>query len=346
MESMARILRSKTPGMVMIAVGMVLAAIVAGWFLNRARTCQSPAGFPTGGAWTTGAPIPTIRAETSATELDDRIYVAGGMISDWVATNALEVYDTASDIWRQAAPMPLPIHHAGVAAANGRIYVTGGYDDMGKMVRAEPDNSRAWVYDPQTDTWSSIADLPAPRAGHAMVTVGDKLYLVGGTGSGAAEVWTYDPATDIWNTHSAPMSTLREHVPAIVVDGHIYVIGGRWNDVSTPAVEVYDPTSDTWERKADLPTPRSALSLALLDGRIHAVGGEDLATGCTYGRHEAYDPQTDTWTTLADQPVPRHAMVSAVVDGRWYLIGGSTGAGAQTEPSLTGVTEIFSSSET
>jgi hypothetical protein len=56
---------------------------------------------------------------------------------------------------------------------------------------------------------------------------------------------------------------------------------------------------------------------------------------------EVYDTVTDSWTTLLDMPTPRHAMLSAVICDRWYLIGGATEAGARTEPSLTGILEIF-----
>lgn len=331
-------------GLALVAIGIVLGGIAISRVLpliTPGVVCPSNPELPMGGTWTQGARMPTARAETSAASLDGKIYVAGGMVTPWTATAVHEIYDTRTDSWQNAAPIPLAINHSGVASALGRIYITGGYDFIGKMVDAKPDIAQGWYYDPEADTWTEIAPMPSPRAAHTMVNIEDKLYLVGGTGEGALEVWVYDPAADSWEIREGLMKNPREHVPAVVLDGKIYVVGGRWQNISTAAVEVYDPAADTWTEVADIPTPRSALSVAVLDGKIHTIGGEELANGCTYGLHELYDPETDTWTALHNMPTPRHAMLSAVVDNQWYLIGGSSEAGQRTDASLTGVVEIF-----
>ena len=41
-------------------------------------------------------------------------------------------------------------------------------------------------------------------------------------------------------------------------------------------VEMYDPETDTWEQRADMPTPRSAVSTSVVDGKIFVIGGEQL----------------------------------------------------------------------
>ncbi len=325
-----------------LGLGGLLVARRLGVFDKVPVICPGDPNLPTIGAWSSGAAMPTIRAETAASDIDGRIYVAGGMVKQWLTTTTLEIYDTASDSWTSGAPMPYGIHHAGVTTANGRLYVIGGYDDMGKMVNARPDIADTWYYDPEQDKWFAVADMPSPRAAHAAVTLDGLIYVVAGTGTGAQDVWVYDPVADTWDaSRQGKLPTPREHVPAIVVDGKIWVIGGRWKDISTGAVEVYDPVSDTWERKADMPVPRSALALAVFDGRIYAAGGEDLGTYCTYGTIHVYDIASDTWTGMKDMPSPRHAMLSAVVNNRWYLIGGSSGANGATERDLTGIVEIF-----
>lgn len=342
---MQRFMKSKTPGILMLVVGLivvVVAVVKVTGILAPGVSCGGPTGLPLGGVWQTGAPMLTARAETAAIQIGDKIYVAGGMVKGWVTTTVNEIYDTVTNTWTTASPAPYGIHHAGVAAVNGKVYVIGGYDDMGKMVNAAPDIAHGWVYDPAADTWNAIADMPSTRAAGSAVTIDDKIFVVGGTGTGSRDVWVYDPATDTWDTsRTGKLPVETEHVPAVTLDGKIYVIGGRWNNISTPAVQVYDVQNDTWERKADIPVSRSALSLAVLDGKIHAVGGEELSNKCTYALHEEYDPATDTWTELADMPTGRHAMFSGVVNNRWYLIGGSSEAGSNTERALTGVVEIF-----
>lgn len=324
------------------AAALTLMLVKAASVLAPIPVCRGMNDLNEGGRWMRGKTIPQARVEPAVAMLDSRIYVVGGMMAGWLASNQVQVYDPLSGQWESAAPLPILVHHAGLAAIEGDLYMTGGYDDMGQMMRAEPRINQAWRYDPEADVWTRIADMPAPRAAHASIAINGLLYIVGGTGTAAREVWVYNPATDTWDTSQrALMPMAREHIAAVALDGQIYVVGGRWNNINTGATEKYDPASDTWTKLADMPTPRSTLSLAVLNGYIHAAGGEDMISGCTYAVHEVYDPDSDTWTKLADMPTPRQAMGAAVVDGRWYLISGSTGSARYAERGLTSLVEVF-----
>jgi N-acetylneuraminic acid mutarotase len=293
------------------------------------------------GEWNSVAQMPTPRSEIAAAVLDDLIYVGGGLapaIVGWEALAVFEVYDPATDSWHEAAPLPVGLHHLAMAAAGGKIYVTGGYDGA----NFDADVSATWAYDPTTDSWTRVADMPAPRAAHAMVNIDDMLYVVGGVGPEPTALWVYDPVTDTWDASRAPMPTAREHLAATTVDGQLYVIGGRWSgrgNLST--LEVYDPATDSWAQLADMPTPRGGLTAATLAGRIHVTGGEALDSLRTFGEHEVYDPTTDTWITLPDLPTPRHGLTSVVLNGQWYVIGGGTEAGFRTFVSLSDLVEVF-----
>jgi hypothetical protein len=299
---------------------------------------------PSGGSghWTTAAPMPIYRSEMAAAVLDGRIYVGGGLAGDTQfftgTTTAFQYYDPASNTWANAAPMPAPLHHLGMAALGGRIYVTGGYDgeDFNVDVKA------AWAYDPTTNAWSSIADMPFPRAAHASAAVGGLLYVVGGVGTGNTQLWTYDPATNAWDASRALLPTAREHLTAAEVGGKLYVIAGRWFPGGNLAtVEEYDPAANAWTARASIPTARSGLTSSALNGRIHVTGGEDLGTSNTFPQHEVYDPATGTWATFPPLPTSRHGLPSAVLGGRWYVIGGGLLAGSQTYSSLTNIVEVW-----
>jgi RNA polymerase sigma factor (sigma-70 family) len=133
---------------------------------------------------------------------------------------------------------------------------------------------------------------------------------------------------DTWSKKT-DMPTARGAMPASMVNGKIYVIGG-WGSgyFNMAVVEAYDPATDTWERKSDMPTQRGGLSACVVDGIIYAIGG---GSGPMLSTVEAYDPKTDTWTKKADMPTPR-AMgpSSCVVDGIIYVMGGGTSPTALT----------------
>ena len=83
---------------------------------------------------------------------------------------------------------------------------------------------------------------------------------------------------------------------------------------------MYDPVTDTWTKKADMPTSRGIFSASVGGGKIYAIGGM-IFGGSTLLTVEEYNPVTDTWTKKTGMPTPRTA-ATAVVNGRIYAIGG------------------------
>ena len=62
-----------------------------------------------------------------------------------------------------------------------------------------------------------------------------------------------------------------------------------------PTVEMYDPDTDTWTPRADMPTPRNT-SACVVDGKIYVIGGtSDKVKSFRLDTVEVYDPDTDTW---------------------------------------------------
>jgi hypothetical protein len=113
------------------------------------------------------------------------------------------------------------------------------------------------------------------------------------------------------------------------VNGKIYAIGGTlinpewYRGIST--VEEYNPATNTWTKKADMPTGRTYSSTCVVNGKIYAIGGFT-----TRDNHlspvEEYDPATDTWTRKADMPTARSGLSTSMVNGKIYAIGGWVGS--------------------
>jgi len=286
--------------------------------------------------WTAGAPMPTARSEIAAAELGGRIYVAGGL-AQFGTTDAFEVYDPASNSWKELAPLPEGRHHLALTALGDKLYLTGGYADLS----FSPNRKTGWAYDPKKNEWQPIADMPGPRAAHRTAAVGGKLFVAGGVGPNPLALWAYDPASDSWEAELAELPTGREHLTVTGSGGKLYVIAGRWGNQNLKVVEAYDPASNSWKPLADLPAPRGALTAAVIDGRIHVTGGEDLNSADTYADHWIYDPASDRWEQAEAMPTSRHGLDSAASGGRWYVIGGGTGAGFRTFFTLSDAVEVY-----
>jgi N-acetylneuraminic acid mutarotase len=178
--------------------------------------------------------------------------------------------------------------------------------------------------------WSRRADMPTIRGWFGTATVNGRIYAIGGIRPpNITTVEEYDPQTDTW-TRKADMPTKRDGLSAIALNGKIYAIGGLLEDWDTtgpvlPTVEEYNPATDTWTKKADMPYPRSDFSISVVNGKIYIFGGVAAQNWATLAAVEEYDPVTDTWTRKADMPTPRSKLAekAPAVNGRIYVIGGT-----------------------
>ena len=131
----------------------------------------------------------------------------------------------------------------------------------------------------------------------------------------------------------------RRNLAVAVVKGRIYAIGGtagmkvdgnNISDISTSAVEEYDPVSDRWIQKADMPTARSGFAAAVVKDRIYCMGGMNYVDDNRniLSTVEEYDPALDKWTKKADMPAARSYLSASAVNSRIYCIGGRNDNGA------------------
>ncbi len=59
---------------------------------------------------------------------------------------------------------------------------------------------------------------------------------------------------------------------------------------SAPENEEYDPASDSWASRADMPTPRHGLGVVAVGGRVFALSGGPHPGGTYSNVNEAYAP--------------------------------------------------------
>ncbi|MCP4203869.1 MAG: hypothetical protein GY769_18280 [bacterium] len=114
-----------------------------------------------------------------------------------------------------------------------------------------------------------------------------------------------------------PMPVANSEFDAARIGDHVYTVGGI-NDPRADELWRYTPASDTWRRMAGLPEHSHHTGVAVLGGRLYAVGGSGSEE-----RLQIYDPNTDTWSQGDELPTPRTAMAVAVVGGKLHAIGGA-----------------------
>jgi len=85
--------------------------------------------------------------------------------------------------------------------------------------------------------------------------------------------------------------------------------------MSTLSLPLVCAAENSWVSKASMPTARAYFGVAVVDGKIYAIGGAG-------GVNEAYNPETNTWTTKKPMPNPRTSFAIAAYENKIYCIGG------------------------
>ena len=281
--------------------------------------------------WTNGSSIPTPRTEVSATAVGDSVYVIGGFNVQGQPTKIVEIYNTRNNTWSSAAPLPHTSHHtAATRSFDGKVYVVGGFLDS----QWTPSN-RLFIYDPPKNQWHEGKQMPTARGALTANFINGTLYAVGGqsllssssspSGIILATNEAYDSASNTWIT-KASMPTARHHAASAVVNGKLYVIGGRVVEVSSTVNvnvnELYDPEKNTWTSLAPMPSKRSGIAAAANFDmiNIYVFGGEEPSK--TFNNNERYDIKANKWFIETPMPTARHGLGAASVHNKIYVLGG------------------------
>lgn len=131
---------------------------------------------PRKGSWTPQKPIPTPRSMCASTVIGNVIYVVGGRFLNSVLATA-EKFDSAANAWTACAPMPTARWSLMTVTAGGKIYAFGGISGVGNDRRAL---GIVEAFDPKTNAWESVGQMPEPRQGAAVAEVGGKIYILSG----------------------------------------------------------------------------------------------------------------------------------------------------------------------
>jgi N-acetylneuraminic acid mutarotase len=305
----------------LVALAGIAAVALAASGGNRGS--GPPASGSATDGWRSLAPSPLRRTEVGGGRIGRHVYVVGGFVPAGGATGRMLRYDIERDRWRRVRSLPIAVHHPGVTAHRGRLYVHGGLRTDGS--HSDP-TARLYRYNPERNRWRRLRDGRVPRIAHGFEALGGRLYAAGGNNDDGdlRSVEVYDPRRDRWR-RVPRMPTARHHVGAAVLDRKLYVVAGRAEGRNIDTLERFDPAAGErgrWRELEPIGVERSGFAAVPARGTIVAFGGEELGGGNTIGEVERYDPATDSWSRLPSMRTPRHGLAGVVRQGRLYAIEG------------------------
>ncbi len=188
-----------------------------------------------------------------------KIYVIGGIKGSTQYVDNVEIYDPASNTWKNGAAWPNP-RVTQFFDINGLICAVAGYRDVTEVSDVE-------CYDTAADKWSKRKPYPTGAAALNAVLSNGKIFVLGSESgkiterTAHAEGFVYDPAADTWS----PITNVPNVCtgPALAsVDDSAYMIGCPIGEGGDPAkgdrtlLYRYSLAANSWTTMADkLPTP-------------------------------------------------------------------------------------------
>jgi non-specific serine/threonine protein kinase len=329
---------------VLTGLVVVIAAAAGGWLIghnsnhrtNSTSTSNSPAPTqqtsapapPAPGSWALGRDSLFRVQQLQAAVLDNRIWLAGGLLGPDQATNKTEYYDPTLRTWGSGPNLPFLVHHAMLVNYHGQLWLIGGFLPVGHNLEAAA-SDQVLILDPAQNRWVEGPPLHHARAAAAAVVVGDQIVVVGGRTGGKTE--TEVKPTEIYNGkswHDAPdIPVPGDHLAGVTDGTYLYAIGGRALSVSDNhnALQRFDPATGQWTQLTPLPVADSDLGAAYIGGQLITFGGENLFS--VFRTARAYNLATKKWSTLQSLPVARHGMGVEVLGQTIYAIDGAAEPG-------------------
>jgi N-acetylneuraminic acid mutarotase len=93
-----------------------------------------------------------------------------------------------------------------------------------------------------------------------------------------------------------------------------------------PAQAAETNSASSWSTMSPMPTARGGFGIAVVNGKIYAIGGLNTDNQAL-NTVEEYNPLTNEWSSKMSMPTPRTGFATAVYDNKIYAIGGTVGNG-------------------
>ncbi len=241
---------------------------------------------------------------------------------------------TAKEIkspWSIAAPLPIKTQELYPAVHKGKLYVAGGIASRLGVIYF---TDRFFSYDPNKDQWEEETNLPEDLHHAALVSTGNRLFLVGGFNGGFTHVWrmrnaVYEYVDKTWVLQPSLPAPQAEGV-LTALEGNVHLVTGQ-----SPKGEANSKRSDhrevdthlvllagdeKWTSAAPIPLACNSATGGWISDSLIVTGGRN-ANG-NFSNTHIYDPKEDRWRSASPLPLPQAGTASVVVDNGLIVFGG------------------------
>jgi N-acetylneuraminic acid mutarotase/thiol-disulfide isomerase/thioredoxin len=296
------------------------------------------------GLWTAKTDMPAEKVNHGAAVLNGNVYIFGGSGTMGVSLDTY-IYNIATDTWTTApASAALQIGRISpmVEAVNGKIYIIGGYSQLAPLRIS----STVLEFDPASSLLATKATMPLPVAGAGSFVSNNKIFILGGCGTGGWNadmkdtIQIYDPAANTWTVSPSKLPVLMRTFATAKLGDQVVIAGG-YSKNATPIIKStwsgqISGDEITWTKVDDYPAGEiNRMSAGASATKMYFSSGQLSAGSATTGKTYILHPDTKTWEAVDDNPTPAHSACPLMYDGSgaMLLIGGRNA----TSPSMKNV---------
>jgi N-acetylneuraminic acid mutarotase len=288
--------------------------------------------------WSRGPDLPVPRGGYYAAWYDQGLLIAGG--NYWANgkklwTDKVHFFDPASGTWRERKPLPRRLAYGSMTASSAGVFLLGGSDEN-QIYRD--------VYQLKGEEWIRVGELPAPVVFSSAVSVGVRIYLIGGgfsvtdLVSATNAVWALDTINGDWHKVDAVPGPPRTMHTSTVFKGQVYVFGGATQERGKDLMNLgdayrLDPDSGRWKALKSAPAPVRAWCAVPSGSSIYLVGGySDRFLQDVY----RYNPALDNYEKVSSLPLPLCDSNFFFWNGHFYGAGGEDNMRSRFSGTLIG----------
>ncbi len=296
-----------------LAIGSAAAVAITGLVLVNRPAAEAPPPSPSS---------PNSASSTPSEETDP-VAPAFTLPGSTVATSLPPPAESAA--WRTMSPSPLEGRRSPASVWTGTemIVVGGNRDDEaapGEDAQAATSDGRRLkvtvfpdgaAYDPATDTWRTIAPMPADFVSGDATWTGTEMLVLGGITSIDPEapldalVLAYDPVADSWHSWDAPSGVADSTGTTTVWTGAELVVWGHPFRQEQATTAAFDPATGQWRELPPGPLTGLFWPAAVWTGDevvvvVAGTGATSLPSGVPAA---ALDPVTGRWRELPPAPL-------------------------------------------
>ena len=185
---------------------------------------------PSTNTWTTKTSMTESLAYSTASTVGNNIYVVGGRNDTTFYWGSNCCYDTLTNTWSDKTSLPSRSGRSGHSSVviDNKIYIIGGLTSSGVSNSIER-------YDANTDSWSTIYNMPVSLQLLSTESYGDKIYIIGGIDSSnnhTYSIYSYDIAKNEWNK-LYDLNEPKARASSCIIGSIIYIMGGTINTNNT-----------------------------------------------------------------------------------------------------------------